>query len=495
MPLKSATGIRNQEPKMITSIARKEFLEIVRDGRFKWTACIMVLLLLTAMLAGYQKFSNYTRIQQLTQGETNEQWLNQGDKNPHSAAHYGNYAFKPVGPLAYFDNGINNYTGTAVFMEAHRQNFAIGRPASDQSAIARFGDMSGAMILQLLLPLFIIFLGFTAFSGERESGTLRQVMSMGVTNQQLLWGKVLGIGAAVLIVVVPCVLAGAIFVSTADIHIENSQMMTRVGLISVAYLMYAGIFLFLTISVSALTSHARTTLMILVGFWAFTGFLAPKAAGEISKWAHPTPAFGKWMADMKAHKLRGFDGTPPFVKFAQYTRELFKEYGVDKVDDLPMYFVAVRLQKLEEFDYPVFDQHFSMIRTAYFDQRRLQDNLGAFAPTLPLRSISMGLSGSDLIQHVKFMEDAEIYRRDMVVRMNDYLSKASVHLNSTFSSSNYMTADEEVFSIVPPFEFVPPTLSDTINEQRSNFITLFLWLAASIGLALFAAGRISMERN
>ena len=40
---------------MITSIARKEFTEIVRDGRFKWTAAIMVLLLLTAMLAGYQR--------------------------------------------------------------------------------------------------------------------------------------------------------------------------------------------------------------------------------------------------------------------------------------------------------------------------------------------------------------------------------------------------------------------------------------------------------
>ena len=41
--------------KMITAIARKEFAEIVRDGRFKWTAAIMVLLLLTAMMAGYQK--------------------------------------------------------------------------------------------------------------------------------------------------------------------------------------------------------------------------------------------------------------------------------------------------------------------------------------------------------------------------------------------------------------------------------------------------------
>ncbi len=480
---------------MITSIARKEFAEIVRDGRFKWTAAIMVLLLITAMMTGYQKYSASIRIQQAAQTGTNEQWLDQGDKNPHSAAHYGNYAFKPAGPLSYFDNGISNYTGTAVFMEAHKQNFAIGRPASDQSAIARFGDLSGATILQLLLPLFIIFLGFTAFSGERESGTLRQVMSMGVTNQQLLWGKALGIGVAVIIVVVPCVLIGALALSMAESIDHAEGVGTRLGLLSAAYLMYAGIFLFLTLAVSAWTKHARTTLMILVGFWAFTGFLAPKAASEISKFTEPTPAFGKWMADMRAHQIRGFDGVPPFVKFAQYTKELFKEYGVTSVGELPMYFVAVRLQKLEEYDYPVFDQHYSMIRDSYAAQRRVQDKVGIAAPTLPLRSISMALSGTDLIQHVKFMTDAETYRRNMVVKMNDYLSKASVHLNETYSSSNYMRADEEVFAIVPPFEFEPPELSAMIDEHRGNFVLLALWLAAAIGLALFAANRISLERS
>jgi len=480
---------------MITSIARKEFAEIVRDGRFKWTAAIMVLLLITAMMAGYQKYSAAMRVQQAAQAGTNQQWLDQGDKNPHSAAHYGNYAFKPAGPLSYFDNGISNFTGTAVFMEAHKQNFAIGRPASDQSAIARFGDLSGATILQLLLPLFIIFLGFTAFSGERESGTLRQVMSMGVTNRQLLWGKALGVGVAVMIVVVPCILIGALALSMAESVDHAHGMATRLGLLSAAYLMYAGIFLFLTLAVSAWTKHARTTLMILVGFWAFTGFLAPKAASEISKFVEPTPAFGKWMADMRAHQIRGFDGVPPFVRFAQYTKELFKEYGVTSVGQLPMYFVAVRLQKLEEYDYPVFDQHYGMIRDAYAAQRRIQDTAGIAAPTLPLRSISMALSGTDLIQHVKFMTDAETYRRNMVVKMNDYLSKAAVDLNETYSSSNYMRAAEEVFAIVPPFEFEPPELSATIDEHRGNFTLLALWLAAAIGLAVFAVNRISMERG
>ena len=480
---------------MIGSIARKEFSEIVRDGRFKWTAGIMVLLLLTATLAGYQKYSGYMRIQQLAQGESNTQWLKQGDKNPHSAAHYGNYAFKPAGPLAFFDTGISNYAGTAIFLEAHKQNFAIGRPATDQSSVGRFGDLSGAMILQLLMPLLIIFLGFTAFAGERESGTLRQVMSMGVTNRQLLWGKALGVGTVVLIVVVPCVLVGTFVLSMADLHIVGEGMGTRVAALSVGYLIYGGIFLFLTLAVSAWAKTARTALMVLIGFWAFAGFLAPKAASEISKAVHPSPAFGSWFSDMRSHQIRGLDGESPWITVEKYKVELFRKYNINSIAELPVYWPATRMQKLEELDHPVFDLHFGKIKSSYTEQRRIQDRLGFVAPTLPLRSISMGLAGTDLIQHIKFLEDGEAYRRYMVAEMNGYLSKAAASMNATYSSSNYMRADEKVFSIVPPFEFDPPSLSATLREHRGNFVMLIVWLAAAMGAALFAVKRMSVEKG
>jgi hypothetical protein len=83
----------------------------------------------------------------------------------------------------------------------------------------------------------------------------------------------------------------------------------------------------------------------------------------------------------------------------------------------------------------------------------------------------------------------------MVVKMNDYLSKAAVNLNATFSASNYMRADEEVFAIVPPFNYEPPALADTLNEHWSNFGLLLLWLIASIGFAIYSVNRLSPERS
>ena len=480
---------------MIATIARKEFSEIVRDGRFKWTAAIMALLLLTALMAGYQKYSAYMDTQRIAQGQTNSQWFNQGDKNPHAGAHYGNYAFKPAGPLAFFDNGINNYTGTAVFMEAHKQNFAIGRPATDQSSIGRFGDLSGAMTLQLLMPLLIIFLGFTAFSGERESGTLRQVMSMGVSNRQLLWGKAAGIAVAVLLVLVPCILVGAIALSLADLPTAGESMGPRVALMTGAYLLYGAVFLFLTLAVSAWSMKARTALMILVGFWALAGFLAPKAASEISKAVHPTPAFGQWMAEMRTHQMRGYDGVPSFVRFQQESKEVFAQYGAETAAELPVYVGALRLQKFEEYDFPVFDQHFGRLRDAYMNQRRLQDQIGFLAPTLSLRSISMALAGTDLIRHIDFVDSAETYRRKMVTTINDYLGTAAMDANARFGSGGSMIADEAVFKLVPPFDFQSRGLQATLLEHLGNFLVLLLWLAASVALALWGVRRLRVEED
>lgn len=480
---------------MVITIARKEFAEIMRDGRFRWTAALMVLLLLTSILAGWQRFAAYTAVQSTAQGESNSQWLKQGDKNPHSAAHYGNYAFKPLGPLAFFDSGITSYAGTTVFMEAHKQNFAIGRPASDTSAVARFGELNGAMILQVLLPLLIIFLGFTAFAGEREDGTLRQVLSMGVSRTSLLWGKATGLAAAVLLVVVPCLVAGGIFLAATGLQTVGGGVTLRVALLAVAYLLYAGIFLFLTLAVSAWARTARTALMIMVGFWAFTAFIMPKAATEISRVEYPVPAFGTFMAEMKAHQTRGIDGVSPYAKLGRYQAELFRKYQVSRVEDLPVYWTALRMQKLEEIDQPVFDLHYGQVRDLYLAQQRLQDRLGILAPTLPLRSVSMGLAGTSLIEHNKFTTDAEDFRHNMVFKMNDYLSKAAVDLNGVNDATNYMVANEEVFAIVPPYRYEPPALAATMAVQAGNFGILGVWLIAAVALAWQATRRMSMERS
>lgn len=483
---------------MIRTIAMKELREIVRDGRFAWTAAIMAILLIAALVAGADRYAGYRAMQTAAQEQSNAQFYTQGDKNPHSGAHYGNYAFKSQGPLSLFDGGIENYAGSFVFMEAHKQNAALSPPAGDLSAIARFGDLNGAMILQILMPLLIIFLGFAAFAGEREKGTLRQLLSMGVGKQDLLWGKALGVGAAVALVLAPCVVVGAIVIALLQITPSGDAFGMRLALMALGYAGYGLIFLFLTLAVSAIASSPRTALICMVGFWAFCVFLMPKAAGEVSKIVHPSPALGEFQTSMQESRVKGLNGgPPPRAQLEIYKRQLLKQYGVKTTADLPIYWVSTSMQKLEEMDHLIYDHYYNGLKSDYIAQRRTQDALGLLAPVLPLSSISMGLAGTDLTHQDAFTGAAEQHRRLMVEKMNGFLSKMAVDFNANQAltgnvsmETNVLVAKEEVFKLVPPFHYDPPSLSQVLREYGMGFGILAAWLIGSIALAVVAVGRL-----
>ena len=82
-------------------------------------------------------------------------------------------------------------------MEAHKRNLAAHAEAGDGAGLELLGAFSVASILLELVPLLIIALGHGLWSRERERGTLRQVMSLGVERSVLFWGKSLALGAMI----------------------------------------------------------------------------------------------------------------------------------------------------------------------------------------------------------------------------------------------------------------------------------------------------------
>lgn len=210
---------------MISTIARKEVTEMVRDGRFRWATAIVLALLTAALLLGWQHYRDVSSQHELARRGTREQWVNQGSKNPHSAAHYGVYAFKPKAPLSFVDRGIDPWVGVAAWLEAHKQNEFKYRPAQDTTAVQRFGELTGATVLQVLIPLMIVMLTFSAFSTEREQGTLRQLLSLGVKRSHLAAGKALGIAWALGMLLIPATVLGVVALSLTS---ENGALLASV---------------------------------------------------------------------------------------------------------------------------------------------------------------------------------------------------------------------------------------------------------------------------
>ena len=314
-------------------IVRKEFTDVLRDGRFRWCSVLVGALLLVSLGHGWVQARDAQQEHAAAQATARDHWESQGEKNPHSAAHYGIYAFKPRLALSFVDEGVDPYTGTSVWLEAHRQNDFLLRPAQDATAAQRIGALTAAQVLQHLVPLLIILLTFGALAGERERGTLRQLLATGVGRRELAVGKALGIAGALALLLVPAALVGAAALVVGSPGPAASPLARGVVLAGV-YLAYFTAFLALSLAVSAWARSARTALVILLGVWVVNGLVAPRVAVDLSKWLHPTPSALEFARNVEREMASGVEGIPRPDRDALAER-LLAEHGVERVEDLP----------------------------------------------------------------------------------------------------------------------------------------------------------------
>jgi ABC-2 type transport system permease protein len=471
---------------MILRIARKEMTEMFRDGRFRLAGAIVFVLLTAALLLGWQNYREVKAQHEFAQKGTREQWLGQGKKNPHSAAHYGIYAFKPKVPLSLLDPGTDGFTGVAVWLEAHKQNEFKYRPAQDATAVQRFGELTGATVLQLLVPLLIVLLAFNAFAGERELGTLRQLLSLGVRPPDLAAGKALGIAGALALLLVPAGIVAVAAMTASSTSQEMLAALPRMAWMGLGYGLYFGAFLGVSLAVSAAAASSRSALILLLGFWMFNGLIAPRAASDIAKAVWPTPSAFEFGHKMEEQLSQGVDGhNSADTRIAKLREELFRKYHVNKIEDLPVNFAGMRLQAGEEYGNGVFDAAYSQLWQTFARQDAVHRIVALVAPGLATRSVSMGFSGTDFPQHAHFAKAAEEYRRIVQRTMNDDL------IRNASNSSPYLAGDS-LWQKVPPFEYSAPDHQWVAGLQAPAFGVLTFWFGLSAAAAIWAVRRVQV---
>jgi ABC-2 type transport system permease protein len=466
---------------MLRAIAGKEFRSAWRDGRLRLGALAFLALGLVAFGSAAARFGALAAERATAQRVVEEQWEHQGDKNPHAAAHYGLYAFRPVTPLAFFDTGVGAYEGVSIWLEAHKQNLATGRPADDATALARFGELTLGFVLQALLPLAVILLAYPAFASERESGTLRQVLSTGVSPGRLFAGKFLGLGAAVLALLAPLVV-----LCFAGLAVAPGAAASLPGafLLLVTYLLYAAIWLGLALVVSARAPSSQAALLSLLTIWAVACFVVPRVAVDAGRLTHPTPTAAAFRAAIDADMAAGLDGVSPAARVAKRREDLLRLYKVTREEDLPINFQGIVFGVQDEVGNAVYDKHFGALHAAQDAQIDVYEAASLLSPRMAVGLVSQEVAGTSVRQTRDFARQAEAFRRAVM----DILNRDIVY-NAKPGTADYR-AGPDLWKKTGEFHYAQRPLSASLADSAPALMVLLLWVAATLGAVVATVRRL-----
>ncbi len=462
---------------MLRLIARKEFTEFVRDGRMIWAGGLVVLLLVVSIVTSGQQQRIVEAERIASQQLDYDAWLQQGPRHPHNAADQGMHVFKPQPPLSVVDPGISPFVGSTIWLQAHRQSETKFRPAQDATGLKRFGTLSPAWILQVLAPLLIVILGFNAFAAEREQGTLRQLLSLGVTGRSLLWGKGLALAGVVGLLLVPggiLTLGFTAFAGTAAAAAGDT--LARFGLLALGYGLYLGAVIFAVLGISALCRRARTALFLLLALWIGSVLIAPRMIADIATKTYPSPS----RLDFVASLSEDLDNAA--------TREWTRQFGVAEAWDpnLPLSQWGKALQVDDHSGYDVLDDHFGRLWDTFEKQQGLQETTGLIAPVVALRAFSMAVAGTDFSHHRHFATAAEAQRRLLQEIVSaDLIAHADPLGDRHFSYK----AGPELWARVPRFAYRAPPVGFALQRHWPSLAMLIAVFAASLFFARFAVSR------
>lgn len=460
---------------MIRKTIVKELKELFRDDRVRYALIIVLLLLGVAVWISAKRYQTINAEFEMATQKERSLWDQQGEKNPHSAAHFGTYAFKPKYALSLIDPGVDTYVGTSIFLEAHNRNEAQFSKASDQTGLARFGNLSPDFILLFIMPLLIILLGYNSFTKEREMENLNLLKSQGLIPWKWVLGKWLALFIPVFVIsLILLLITGIGLMMLEDFGtFQWSALLWMFGI----YMVYYGVFIHLVLIISAKAKSSGIALVSALFVWILGCLVAPKTASNLAESKYPYPTNQEFAARVAKDKKEGLDGHNPWSKEAKLLQEkVLKEHGVDSLHKLPFNFDAYRMQKGEEHEAAVFFKHYQYLKTQYTKQSKVYNSLAVISPYLPTRFTSMALAHTDYGTHWDFADAAENYRIKMQAFLNSNFAE-----NSSYGNWGYK-ANADFWKQLPKFEYQPPSLSETLKQNQTHIVILGLWFFAGLGV-------------
>ena len=470
------------------TIIKLSFTNAWRSRHLQIFAGILLIAFLVSALNSVLVLKAKEQQFEMARQEVRQAWLNQGPQNPHNAAHYGHYVFKPVYAVQVLDNGIGQFAGSIIRLEAHAQNEPKFSAAESRTESSRFGEVSFSWLLQVLMPLFIILLCFNTVSADKEQENLKLVAAQGLSNKQYLAGKITaGFLIITALAFVGLITQWLVIKIMANAAAVPQDVLHSIGWFTV-YLLYFFILITFSVCASAWASSSKNSLLLQVAAWVLLIVIMPKLTANIGTQLYPMQQRTAFEKAFRVDVEKGINGhDPKSERYKKFEDSLLKKYKVDSMTQLPVNLDGLAMDAGENYGNMVYDKHFAKIRNTIKQQNSISKYASLINPFLAVRNLSMGLSQSDYQHQLKFVADAEQYRRYLINNLNTKMA---------YGGSKTGDWDWQVnaayWETVKDFDYGRPSFVWSIKNYLYEAVMLLLWIIFAVLLYILTAKKMKL---
>lgn len=467
----------------VLRIAREEWRLLRRDRVAVLGLALLLLLTAVAAFTAWDQRHSADAQRSRHQAQVDHEFEAQPERHPHRMVHYGHFVFRPLNPLAAFDSGVDAYTGHTLYLEGHRQNSANFGDVRQSSLLLRFGQLTPAFVLQVLAPLLLIFIGHGSLARERESGTLRVLLAQGIAPRQIVAGKVLALSAVAALAMLPALLA------LLWIGLTTPAPFSLAALLAAGYGLWLLIWALGIVAVSAWFARARDALVALLAVWVISVVLLPRLAPELATAALPLPTrFETDIAVTRDLAALGDSHNANDPYFAEFKKKVLAQYGVGRVEDLPVNYKGLLGMEGERLTSALFLRY----ATASFERQAAQlrwvDRFAWLSPVIALRRLSIAAAGTDLENYRRFVEQAERHRYRLVQELNRLQAEKLSYASDRSSRDSRISAEH--WQGMADFHYEAAAPREALRRAAPAAGVLLLWLAGLAGVLALAARRL-----
>lgn len=474
------------------SVLRNELRLLVRQRTALTGIILMALLTVTATVVSLHHMQAAAEHRARQQAAAQADFEAQPDRHPHRVVHYGHFVYRLPAALAAFDPGVDPFTGSSMFLEGHRQNTANFGDVMQSSILTRFGQLTPAFVLQVLAPLVLVFLGYGLLAQERERGTLRQLMLQGASRRSIIGGKLAALLAVAGVFLLPA------FVGLASLAFGTPGAMPVALTVMGGYALYLAVWCVLVTGVSALLQRRRDALLALIGIWTLMALLVPRVAPDLAYAFFPLPdRLHNEVGIARDLRALGDSHDPSDPYFAGFRQQVLDQYGVSRIEDLPLNYKGLLAVEGERLTSTLFNRYAQESAAIQNRQNQLVAGFSALSPMLAIRQLSMAAAATNLQAHLSFLDQAERHRYRIVQQLNQMQADDVSYADDTANDAGAdqrKRVDRAHWHRIPQFVFQPLETSAVVRALLAPLLVLLGWLLITALLLGMASRRLGVAR-